>query len=191
MAPTCQLCVSLAGRFRKGTMASACHSVWEKTVPQLLPWCQTLQFLPVCRCCISSYPGTGAQREWVWVSSHVGSLRGTPHRLLGILEVSSIDSIPTALATRIYGDLSFWHWKPVLWNLIWGCDSLLPRYPTQIFSHHTWIWDQPFPHLCPSYQSGWMWFLLFCSCQTSIQLDFWWFWVMVVLYFSYNFDVAV
>ena len=24
-----------------------------------------------------------------------------------------------------------------------------------------------------SYQSGWMWFLEFCICQTSIQLDFW------------------
>ena len=28
---------SMAQGFRKGTMASACHTVWEKAVPQLLP----------------------------------------------------------------------------------------------------------------------------------------------------------
>ena len=43
----------------------------------------------------------------------------------------------------------------------------------------------------PLLPSGWMWFLLFHSCQTSIQLDFWQFWVMAVLHFSCNFDVVV
>ena len=33
MAPTCQLCVSVVGGLRKGTMASFCLSVWENSVP--------------------------------------------------------------------------------------------------------------------------------------------------------------
>ena len=33
MAPACQLCGSVAGRFSKGTMASTHLSVWEKAVP--------------------------------------------------------------------------------------------------------------------------------------------------------------
>ena len=48
--------------------------------------------------------------------------------------------------------------------------------------HYTWVRDQPVMHLCPSYQSGWMWFAWFRSCQTSIQLIFCRLWVMVVLY---------
>ena len=70
--------MALWGRgFRKGT-ASAHISVWERAVPQLLPWCQTLQFLPVCHWCLSNCcPDARAQREWVCVSPCVGSLRGT------------------------------------------------------------------------------------------------------------------
>ena len=65
-------------------------------------------------------------------------------------------------AARSYGDLLSWHWNPGLGCLVWGWDSLFPRYPSQIFIHHTWILDQPVLHLCPSYQSGqygWMWFI--------------------------------
>ena len=64
MVPTCQLCGSVGGGLRKRTMASAHLSVWEKAVPQFLPLCQTLQFLPVHHWCLSScYPSAGAQRE--------------------------------------------------------------------------------------------------------------------------------
>ena len=37
MVPGCQLYGSVGGGIRKGTMASASTSVWEKAVPQLLP----------------------------------------------------------------------------------------------------------------------------------------------------------
>ena len=37
MAPTWGLCGSVGGGFRKGIMASAYLSVWEKAVPQLSP----------------------------------------------------------------------------------------------------------------------------------------------------------
>ena len=33
MVPACSLCVSLEGGFEKGTIASACHSVWRKLSP--------------------------------------------------------------------------------------------------------------------------------------------------------------
>ena len=78
MAPACQLCGCVRGRFRKGITASAHLPVWEKAVPQLLPWCQTLRFLPICHWCLSScYSGAGAQREWVRISLCTDSLRGT------------------------------------------------------------------------------------------------------------------
>ena len=37
MAPVCQICGSVGGGFRKGTLASADLFVWDKAVPQLLP----------------------------------------------------------------------------------------------------------------------------------------------------------
>ena len=44
------LCVQGGGRLWKGTMAAVCSSVWEEAVPQLSPWFQTLQSLPICHC---------------------------------------------------------------------------------------------------------------------------------------------
>ena len=78
MAFACLHWGSVEGEFRKGTVASVHLSVWKKAVPPLLPWCQTLHFVPVCHWCPSSCcPGAGAQKEWVWVSLCMGSLRGS------------------------------------------------------------------------------------------------------------------
>ena len=63
--------------------------------------------------------------------------------------------------------------------------------PPEFLSTTLWVTGHLVPCLCLSYQSGWMWFLQFRSCQTSVQLDFWCSWVMVVLYLSCNFDVVV
>ena len=77
MAPTYQLCGSVGGGFKKVKMASAPFSIWEKAIPNPLPWCQTLQFFPVHHWCLSScYCCPGAQREWVWVNLRVGFSRG-------------------------------------------------------------------------------------------------------------------
>lgn len=59
-----------------------------------------------------------------------------------------------------------------------------------IFICHSWVWDKPVLHLCPSYQSQ-LWLLYVLSCGTSIHLDFRWFWIMVVVLFSSNFYVVV
>ena len=57
---------------------------------------------------------------------------------------------------RSYEDLFSWHWNPGLDGLVWGWDSLLPSYPFWIVIHYMCMWDQPIPHLHPSYQTGWM-----------------------------------
>ena len=62
---------------------------------------------------------------------------------------SSTNTIPTGFAARCLGDLFSWHWNPGLGGLGWGWDSSLLRYPSQIFIHHTWVWDQPVPLCTP------------------------------------------
>ena len=57
--------------------------------------------------------------------------------------------LPLVFAARRYGDSSSWHWNPGLGGLVWGWDSSFLRYPSWIFSHHTWMWDQPISCLCP------------------------------------------
>ena len=99
-----------------------------------------------------SYSGAGAQRgESEKVSLCVISLRGTawgsrisflwlnPHCFLQ----------PYILGTYLPGT------GTLSWGLVWGWDSSLLRYPSRIFIHHTWMWDQPKPIPClhPSYQS--------------------------------------
>ena len=59
---------------------------------------------------------------------------------------------------KLWG-LIFLALEPWTGDLVWGRDSSLPRYPSRMFTHHTWVWDQPIRHLRPSHQSGWMWFL--------------------------------
>ena len=58
---------------------------------------------------------------------------------------------PMVFAARSCGYLSSWHWNSGLGGLVWGWDSLLPRDSSWIFIHHTWIWDQSGPCLCPYY----------------------------------------
>ena len=58
-------------------------------------------------------------------------------------------------------------------------------YPSQIFIHHTWVWDQLGPCLHPSYQSRWMWFnsvvvrFLFNSIYDGSKL--WLFYILLVI----------
>ena len=76
------------------------------------------------------------------------------------------------------GDLSSRHWNPGLGGLMWGWDSLLPRYTSWIFIHHTWVWDQPILCPCPSYQCEWMWFLYFVIVRlpfnSILDISEWW-----------------
>ena len=137
-------------------MASAGLSVWEKAVPQLSPWCQSLQFLPVRHWCLSScYCGVGAQSEWVWVSPCVSSFK---RNCLGLQKFLPLTQSLLGFAARSCEDLSSWHWNPGLGGLAWAWGTLFLRYSSWISIHHMWMCDQPIPCLCPSYQSGWMGF---------------------------------
>ena len=154
---------------------------------------QTLRSLPVYHWCPSScYCSAGAQREWVWVGDSMCGF--FTRNCLGLQQFLPPTQSLLFSAARTCGDLfpgtgilGWWAW----------CGSGTPHsgdIPLKFLS--TWVWGQPVLRLHPSYQSGWMWFLNsevvwdHC-CQTSVQLDFWCSWVMVVLCFSHNFDVVV
>ena len=78
---------------------------------------------------------------------------------LGIQKFLPATQSPLVFVARSCGDLSSWHWNPGLGCLVWSWDSLLLRYPSWIFIHHKWEWNQPILCLRPSDQCGWMWFL--------------------------------
>ena len=161
MALACQLSASLRIEFRKWTIASACLSVWQKAVLEVSPWCQTLQFLPACHWCLSNFCPSA---DLVSLPSDLVSLSKSvcgffKRNCLGLQKFLLPTQSPLVSAARSCEDLSSWHWTPGLGGLVWSWDSWLPRYPFQIFVHHTRMWNQPIPHLHPSSQSGWIWFL--------------------------------
>ena len=98
----------------------------------------------------------------------------------------SLTQSPLGFAARSYGYLSSWHWNPGQRGLVWGWDSLLLRYPSQIFMYHTWMWDQPVPHLCPPTSLDGCGFfnsvvvrLPFHSISDSSE--WWWFYISAVI----------
>ena len=172
-----QLASSVGGRLGKGTMASA--------------------YLDARHFSSSLYATSAFQaanlvlelREWVWVGESVFAF--FKRNCLGLQQFLPLNQSCLIFVARSCRNLSSWHYNPGLGSLVWVWDSLPMRYPSQIFVYHTWVKDLLIRHLCPSYQSGWVWFLPFCSCQTSIQLNFLLFWVIVILYFSCTFKVVV
>ena len=70
------------------------------------------------------------------------------------LEVLLLPQPSLVFTARSYGDLSSCHWNPGLGGLVWGWDSSLLRYPSQIFIHHMWVCDQHVPRLHLSYLDG-------------------------------------
>ena len=185
MARACQLC---GGKFGKGTMASACLSVWEKAVLQLLSWCQTLQFLPVCYWCLSScYSSAGAQREWVWASLCADSLRGMASDSISFFHWLSPHwvSQPEVMGTYLPGI------KTLSWDT-WGWTGTLHSWdiPPEFLSSICGCRTTPFCISVPPTS------LDVCSLFNSIvvRLPFNLIfdgWVIVVLYFSCNFHVVV
>ena len=78
---------------------------------------------------------------------------------LGLQKFLPLTQSALVFEARSCGDLSSWHWNHGLGDVMWSRDSSVLRYPSRIFIHHTWVRDQSVLRLCPSYQSGWMWFL--------------------------------
>ena len=117
------------------------------------PWCQTPQPPPACHWCPSScLPGTWFQKEWVWVGeSMCGFFK---RKCLGLQKFLPPTQSQLVFASRICGDLTSWHWNPELRGLVWGWDSSLLWYPSQIFIHHMWCETS-----------------LFCVCALPTSLD--------------------
>ena len=110
--------------------------------------------------------------------------------LLRAPTASSTDSIPTGFHSKklwglIFLALESWAEGPGM-----GLGLLTPKIPLLNFYPHGCGAKLFWVHAPPT-KSGWLWFLQFHSCQTSIQLNFWCSWMMVVLYFSCNFGVVV
>ena len=116
------------------------------------PWCQTLQFLPVCHGAFQSATAVLELRssESEKVSPCVGSLRGTA----GAPTVSSTDSIPTGFEAGSCGALSSWSRNPGLGGLVW---ERTPHF-----------WDIPSEFLSTTH--GWE-TSQFCICTPPTSLD--------------------
>ena len=71
--------------------------------------------------------------------------------LLGVPEVSSTDSIPTGFCSQKLWGLIFLVLEPWTGGPGVGLGFLSPEISSQIFSHHTWVRDQPVLSLHPSY----------------------------------------
>ena len=124
MAPSFHLCGYVRGGFRNGTVASARLSVWKRVFPQLLPWCQTPQFISVCHWCLSSCcPSAGAPNEWVWLSLCVGCLKRTAWDSRS----SSTDSIRADLCSQKLWRIIFLALEPWAgWHGV-GLGLLVPK----------------------------------------------------------------
>ena len=191
MAPACQYCGSVGGGFRKGTMASVHLSVWKKLSPSSCLDARHSSSLCATGAFQAATPVLELRgRESVLVSPCVGSLRGTA-----------------------WGSSSFSHWLNPCWflqpgvegtylpgtggpgvGLVWGTwcgNSSLLRCPSQILSTTCGWGISPFCVCAPPTSLDGCGFFNFIAVKTSIQLDFWQFWVMIVLYFSCNFDKVV
>ena len=113
-------------------------------------------------------------------------------RLLRILQFLPLPQPPLVFTARSYGDLSSWHWNSGLGGLMWGWDPSLWKYSSQFLSTiHACgttcsMSSQPVC-LYPSYLPGWIDFFNSLLVGLPYSLMFWWFWVIVVLYFSCNF----
>ena len=147
----------VVGGFRKGTMASAqsdtrhfSSSLYATGAFKLLPQCWSSEGVSL----------SGWIRVWGFFKRNC----------LGLHQFVSPAQSLLGFAARSCGDLFSWHRKPGLGGLVWCWDCSLQGYSSQIFVHHTWLRDQSVLHLCPSYQSGWMWFLISAAVRLPISL---------------------
>ena len=127
VAPAWQLCGSLGGGLRKGTMASTTTSVWNKVATQLSPWC--FWCLSICS------PHARAQRESVQVSLCMGPLSGTSWDFW-----SSWLPQPQSLlnfTARCYGHIIFLTLEPWAGEPSVELGPLSPEISILIIIHHT------------------------------------------------------
>ena len=166
MAPGCLFCDSVGRGLRKGTLASASLSVYERAVPQSLPRCQILQFHP-CKL----LPRWQSSEGMCLSKFSTGALRGTASESSSFF----IDSNPPGfysqkLCRLLFLALETWVEGPGVGLGPLAPEIFLPNfYPLHMGVRPTCFM---FLCLCISYLSGLMWFLYFHTSPTSIQLNF-------------------
>ena len=130
------------------------------------------------------YPGAEAQREWLWVGE---SMCGFFKRsCLGLQKFFPPTQSPLVFVARSCAVLS--SGTGTLWLGV-GLGLLVPKISLPNF---VWTYRYRTSLFCISVpptildRCG-----FFNSIVVRLQLNFWWFWMMIVLYFSCNFDVVV
>ena len=105
--------------------------------------------------------------------------------MLWTLEVSSTYSIASGFAARCYGDFSSWHWNPGQRGLVWGWDSSLLRYPSQIFIPYLYVGIAHSVSIPPTSLNGCGFFnsiVVRLSFNSVSKGSVWWlFYVLVVI----------
>ena len=84
--------------------------------------------------------------EWVWVDESVCGF--FKRNSLGLQKFLPPTQFPLVFAARSCRDLTSWHWNSGLGGLMWGYNSSLTIFPSQIFIHHT-CGTSPFPVCAP------------------------------------------
>ena len=100
----------------------------DTSVPPCMPWCLS-------SCC----PCTRVKQEWVWISLCVGPLIGTAWESSSLFHWLHLYWFLQPVTTETY--------LPNTRTLGWGSWCGAPEISLLIFIHHTWVWDQPIPHL--------------------------------------------
>ena len=125
MAPTCQLCGSVGGVFKKGTMATAHLSVWERAAPPaltLMPDTSVSLCMPLVPCKLLSL---------CWSSEGVSLSKFRDgffkKNCLGLQNYLPSTQPPLVIAAQKFGGLIFLALEPWDGELV-GWNSLLPRY---------------------------------------------------------------
>ena len=84
-------------------------------------------------------------QPWYWILERVsmnksmcGFFKGN---CLGLKKFLPLTQSPSVFSARSYGELPSWYWitglRSLIHTLVWGWDSSLLRYPSQIFIHYT------------------------------------------------------
>ena len=128
----------LSGKKLSSALASLTDTSVPPFIPQvpfnLLPWCQSSE----------------------GVCLHKSVCRFLKRKCLGLQKFLLLTQALLFFCSQkiwalIFLPLEHWTGWPCL-----GLGFVAPEIPSQIFIHHMWVWDQPVPCLCPSYQSGWV-----------------------------------
>lgn len=110
-------------------------------------------------------PSTGAQSECLKVSEYVCRLLKRTPVFPAAFNLTRMVGIPDDFCSHMLWGLLFLafllqDWEPGVGPRPLTLQARLPQLRfLLILNHHTWVWQQPISHLCPSYQSQGIFFI--------------------------------